>query len=154
MAAFFVSYARADASHAGKLLDLLRPLWKTSAEISFRPWRDTAILPGERWKEEIGLALEEADFGLLLLSPEFFASDFITKEELTPLLAKPMVIPVMLHPIVFGGAMNLCGVEDHQVFRDEAGRAFSECRTSADQRAFALWLFRQMVATCKKYGIC
>lgn len=152
MAKYFVSYSSKD--NVDGLLDLLGPLFKTSPDIGFQSWRDTGILPGEHWREEIDKALEESDFGLLLLSPEFFASDFIKDVELGPLLAKPAVIPVMLHPILLNGKMKLHGLEQRQIFRDSSHRAFSECRSMADKRKFALELFEKICAALKKAGIC
>ncbi|HRJ15553.1 MAG TPA: TIR domain-containing protein, partial [Saprospiraceae bacterium] len=49
-------------------------------------WYDQGILPGAEWKKEIENKLGEADIIVLLLSPEFWASDFIWEQEL-PLVA-------------------------------------------------------------------
>ena len=68
---------------------------------------DNQILPGEHWRAEIDQALERSRFGLLLLSPQFFARDFIMEKELPPLLAKPMVVPVALHRIPLDGRRPL-----------------------------------------------
>jgi hypothetical protein len=88
---------------------------------------------------------------LLLLSPGFLASGFITKEELPALLAKRMVVPVELQRILFDGTMDLKGLGDRQVFRDSKGRAFDGCRTPLDRRGFARELFTKIVALLEKY---
>lgn len=152
MVKYFVSYSSED--NVDGLLDLLRPLFKTSPDINFNAWRDTGILPGEQWREEIDKALKESDFGLLLLSTDFLASDFIKDVELGPLLAKPAVIPVMLHPILLNGKMKLHGLEHRQIFRDSKHHAFSECGSMAYKRKFALELFEKICAALKKAGIC
>lgn len=55
----------------------------------FAPWIDDGIGVGERWTDAIGAALAAADFGLMLLSPGFFASGFIRREELPHFIERP-----------------------------------------------------------------
>jgi len=150
-APFFTSYARHDSADVERFHDVLAPLLKTSPEFAFGEWIDQQILPGEHWREEIQDALERSRFGLLLVSPEFLASEFITQNELPLLLAKPMVVPVELHRIAFDGTIDLKGLEDRQVFRVSKGRSFDACRTMPDRRQFAMELFTKIVALLKKY---
>lgn len=137
----FVSYAHSDSADVERLRAVLEPLFKASARYQFANWSDHAILPGEFWRVEIEKALEKARFGLLLLSPQFLASSFISKEELPKLLAKAMLVPVALHTIPLDGSIDLKGLQDRQIFRDSKGRAFGQCRTANDRRDFALELF-------------
>ena len=129
---------------------VLAPLLKTSSKFQFGEWIDQQILPGEHWRAEIEHALECSRFGLLLVSPGFLASEFITQEELPRLLAKTMVVPVALQQILFDGTMDLKGLEDRQVFRDSKGRSFDGCRAMRDRRDFARELFGKIVALLEK----
>jgi TIR domain len=150
-APFFLSYARHDLVGVERLRGVLAPLLKTSAAFRFEEWADQQILPGEHWRVEIERALEISRFGLLLVSPEFLASEFITQNELPMLLAKGMVVPVELQRVAFNGTMDLKGLEDRQVFRDSKGRSFDGCRSMPDRRKFAMELFARVVALLEKY---
>jgi len=142
---YFVSYARADQPQPRRLLDLLAPRLAIARGYRFSPWVDDRIEVGERWTDAIGAALGGCDFGLLLLTPAFFASGFIRREELpifiervadpgalagsepSTRIRKPLV-PVMLRPIPLDGSADLAGLEQLQVFRDREGRAFTRTR--------------------------
>jgi TIR domain len=148
----FISYAHSDSADVEKLRAVLEPLFKASAGYQFANWSDHAILSGEFWRAEIEDALRKAQFGLLLLSPEFLASTFISKEELPKLLAKAMLVPVALHAIPLDGSVDLKGLEERQIFRDSKGRAFGQCRTANDRREFALELFGKIHKLLEKHA--
>lgn len=148
---YFLSYARRDSADVERFGLVLEPLLKLSSGYEFGKWMDRRILPGEHWRTEIDEALESSRFGLLLVSPEFLASEFITKEELPPLLAKPLVVPVSLQQILFDGTLDLKGLKERQVFHDTKGRSFDGCRSMPARRDFARELFISIVALLKKY---
>jgi hypothetical protein len=150
-APYFLSYAHRDSADVERLRDFLHPLFESSARFEFSEWIDRRILPGEHWVTEITGELENSRFGLLLLSPAFLASKFITTEELPKLMAKPLVVPVELQRILFDGSLDLKGLEHRQVFRDSKGRSFDECRAMPARRDFARELFSQIVALLEKH---
>lgn len=148
---YFLSYAHDDREDVNRFLEVLTPVLKTSSRYEFNLWQDTVILPGEKWAEEIAEAVAGCRFGLLCVSPNFLASGFIGREELPTLLAKPMVVPVGLHKISFKGDMELKGLAERQLFRDENGRNFDACGRRTGRRAFALGLFKKIGALLEKY---
>jgi hypothetical protein len=79
----FVCYSRADATWLQRVQVHLEPL---DREGRVKVWSDTQIKAGERWQEEIRDALARAKVAVLLISADFYYSEFIAENELPPLL--------------------------------------------------------------------
>jgi len=78
----FISYSHKDLEHLTKLESHFAPLKK---RVLF--WDDRKIKPGQVWRDEIENALQRATVAILLLSSDFFNSDFIYNDELPALLS-------------------------------------------------------------------
>ena len=157
---FFVSYAHADKRLKEDLLKRLRPRLDIAAKYDFQLWQDRDILPGETWRDEIRNAIDDCQFGLLLVSPSFLASRFIACQELPRFvpadLSEPepekRAMPVALKPVRFDGTMDLKGLQHVQVFHDPEDKAFSE-RKGTKCDAFADALFGQIIRVLDQYPI-
>jgi WD40 repeat protein len=78
----FVSYSHCDEAWRDRLSVIIKP-WVRSQGLKY--WADSYIPVGSEWRRDITDALERARVGVLLLTPDFLASDFIHLHEL-PLL--------------------------------------------------------------------
>jgi len=102
----FISYAHKDDTFLDGICTALRPL-ELNRQVSI--WTDKQIMPGRDWHESILQNLADAHVILLLVSPDFLASDYITHNEIKGTLNRfavsqhVFVIQVLVRPIV----MNL-----------------------------------------------
>lgn len=99
----FISYSHADAVWLERLKIHMAPLVRQGVVDC---WEDTQIRPGSDWRDEIMKAIAKARAAVLLLSADFLASDFITTDELPPLLEAAredgaVILPVIVSPCRF-----------------------------------------------------
>jgi hypothetical protein len=143
----FVSYARSNNALANNFLKRYGEQVAASRSYNYAFWIDTDILVGEDWHAAIDEALKKCDIGLLLISPAFLASNYISEHELPKFVGsgtKPL-IPVMLQPVDFE-RQDLKGLKKHQIFRLEGERfkspkAYGDC-TGNQRDRFVQALFR------------
>ena len=99
----FVSYSHADEEYLKRLRVHLGLLERRNIKI----WTDKDIAPGMKWQDEITNALARTKVAVLMISTDFLNSDFITSQELPPLLAAAQsegveILPVIVKPSAFG----------------------------------------------------
>ena len=96
----FCCYAREDQDLMKSLRKHLMPLQRRGL---ITIWSDTDIDAGTAWEEEIKKHLDSAQIILLLISPDFMASDYCYGKEMQRALARHKagtcrVIPILLRP--------------------------------------------------------
>ena len=96
----FISYSQADSNFMRALRKHLSPLEQANM---VRVWADDCIAVSEEWSKAIDDAIQNANVALLLLSADFFASEFIQQRELPALQARATqglkLIPVIIRDI-------------------------------------------------------
>ena len=102
----FCSYAHADERWRQQL-DIHLKLLHRQGLISI--WYDRQIVPGAEWAQAIDTHLNDASVILLLISPDFFASDYCYGIEMERALQRHQtnearVIPILLRPVDWKGA--------------------------------------------------
>ncbi len=101
----FISYSHKNDKYLNELKTHMAPLVR-NGEIDV--WDDKKIEAGDQWKTEIENALEHAKAAVLLISPHFLASEFITRIE----------IPALLKKSASGGCRILCLYVEHSVVKE------------------------------------
>ena len=99
----FISYSHMDE----KWKDLLRPhleVLEQTGRIDI--WDDRKIDPGGKWFNDIKGIMDRAAVAVCLISADYLASDFCTKQEIPYLLERcerdgMVLIPVLLRPVIW-----------------------------------------------------
>lgn len=81
----FISYSHKDKKWLDTIKTFLKP-YSRDEKISI--WSDEQILPGAQWDTEISKQLETCRVALLLVTPNFLASDYIVENELSLILKR------------------------------------------------------------------
>ena len=100
----FISYAHEDLKWLERLKKHLKVLAKYSGSVEY--WEDTKLRGGDKWRDEITAAINKANVAILLVSTDFLSSDFITSDELPPILRKAAsdgtrILPLIVAPCSF-----------------------------------------------------
>jgi hypothetical protein len=105
----FYSYAHEDEPYRKRLAVNLAPLRRQGL---IEDWCDRQITAGARWADQIDVKLKKADIIILLISPDFFASDYAFGREMTEALRRhsanqAAVVPVIISPVAEWQSMPL-----------------------------------------------
>lgn len=132
----FIIYAREDKD---ALLELKKQLIPLERRRQIAVWYDGEIVPGEEWEKAIKTRLETADIILLLLSSDFFASDYIEKKELREALARHERAEAVVAPVIVRHCLWQAHpeIEKLQVLPDNAFPVYSKRNWDSPDEAFA-----------------
>jgi len=105
----FICYAREDRAALESLMGHLA-VFQRNGQVQF--WYDREITGGKNWDDEIRFNLKTADIVLLLVSPDFFRSDYIHSVELDEALradraGEALVVPVILKKCLWHKDANI-----------------------------------------------
>jgi hypothetical protein len=105
----FISYCHKDKKYMERIIVHIKPLERNGI---LDIWVDTMIKTGELWKAEVEKSLSSAEVGILLISADYLASEFIIANELPPLLENAQkngtkIIPIVAKPCRFLRDKNL-----------------------------------------------
>jgi tetratricopeptide (TPR) repeat protein len=101
----FISYSHADEAWKDRLVKHLQPLEREGLA---RLWHDRTLRPGDAWYEQIGAGMDGSSVAVLLVSADFLASDFISREEVPRLAALAAERGVRILPVL----VSACGWQD------------------------------------------
>jgi hypothetical protein len=96
----FISYSHKDKAYKDELLRHLSMLERQGI-VKF--WDTSHIPAGADWAHEIDEAIKNSKAAILLISPDFLASDYVIDQELPALLKRAetqdtLVLPILVRP--------------------------------------------------------
>jgi tetratricopeptide (TPR) repeat protein len=93
----FISYSHRDDQWKSRILAHLELVGQPD---SYDVWSDRVIEAGADWFEQIRRSISSASVALLLISPNYLASEFILNEEVSRLLVQSSKKELLLIPII------------------------------------------------------
>jgi internalin A len=129
----FISYSHKDEKSRGDLETHLKPYLRSG---SITAWSDRQIQAGSKWFDEIKAALARTSVAVMLVSPDFLASDFIHEHELGPFLKEAEAGGVrILWVLIRDCAYRETPLKDYQAVVSPPDKPFDQIR--APKRATA-----------------
>jgi predicted transcriptional regulator len=116
----FISYAHKNREYCIAIKEKLESVIKSNTQDQINLWFDEDLLAGSNWRDEIQSKLTNSHFVLLFVSNDFFASDFIKREEFPTIIEgfrkkNKVVIPIQVVDISDYNALE--GLGNIQFFK-------------------------------------
>jgi hypothetical protein len=141
----FISYSRPDRDWLEHLLIFLKPYTRQNLKI----WADPYIQVGDERRRNISTALSRSCVGVLLVSYNFLASDFIDREELPPLLEGAANGSIILVPIPISASNYETSPLANYQFAHPPTRPLDKLR-KPDRSAAFVEIVKKIVAAAEK----
>ena len=109
----FISYSHKDEEFKDELVTMLAGLQRRKIVDA---WQDRRIEVGDDWSQSIETAMNECDLAVLLVSPDYLASDFIQEKEQPRFLQrrkdlKAKIIPIIVRPCMWLSEPELSAIQ-------------------------------------------
>jgi WD40 repeat protein len=141
----FISYSHRDRDWLERLLIFFKPYARQNLKI----WADPYIKIGDKWRRDISAALSHTSVAVLLVTPDFLASDFIYDEELPPLLQGADNGSITLFPVPVSAADHETSPLAHYQFAHPPDDPLDRMRRP-DRNPVFVRLVKQIVAAAQK----
>jgi hypothetical protein len=141
----FISYSHRDRDWLDRLLIFFKPYTRQNLKI----WADPYIKVGDKWRRDISAALWHTSVAVLLVTPDFLASDFIYDEELPPLLQGADNGSITLFPIPVSAADHEASPLAQYQFAHPPDDPLDRMR-KPDRNPVFVRLVKQIVAAAEK----
>jgi hypothetical protein len=137
----FVSYSHKDDIYVKLLIEGLKSHINPSKRIKWSIWDDRQIQTGLSWHESIQKQVNECDFAILLISSNFFSSEYIEEHEFDKLIKKKedadsVLFPILIKPCNFTKWKKLCEKQIYSVKGRDFGCPDIEDFTYSDLVSF------------------
>jgi hypothetical protein len=113
----FISYSHADRKWLERLEKHLKPYVHGE---KLDVWDDTKITAGSNWAPEIERAMANARVAVLLVSPDFLASDYVTKVEFPEILRRAGTDLTIVWIPIRASAFDVTPLKNFQAAHDPA----------------------------------
>ena len=137
-----------------RLFEPLRKRLRIDRKYDFDLWSHADLLPGEEEVTELKKRLDRSALVLVFLDVDLL--DLYRSTRLDPCLDhrvnSPFVIPVDVGAVHLDDGIDAAGLQKRVVFRHK-GKAFIECESQAEQRAFVESLTAGLRTAIEKYGL-
>lgn len=97
---FFISYAHKDQDYFDSLQKGLKNYGRNSKDFHWDIWTDENILVGSLWDENIQEKVISSDIAILLITENFFASNYIKEHEFNNFIDRAKLNQTLIFPIL------------------------------------------------------